>query len=419
MSAGEGAGATGPVPPWGRVDEAGTVWVRTADGEREVGSYPGAGDEAALAYFTRKYDELAGQVRLLEARVRGTGLSPAEAQAGVTRLRAAVTGARAVGDLDALLARLDALAPKLEERSAALAAAKASERQADRTRKEALVAEAETLAGSTSWKSAGDRLRALVEEWKAAPRLERRVDDELWKRFSAARSTFDRNRRQHFSSLDAQRGEAKDSKAKIVAEAEALKDSTEWGATAARYRDLMTAWKASPRAGKADEEALWERFRAAQDAFFAARNATMRERDSEQRANLTAKSALAREAEALLPVTDVAAARRALRELHERWEAIGHVPRESRAAVEGRLKAVEDAVNGAEESSWRRSNPEARARAEATVAQLETTIAKLEAERASAQAGGDARKVADADAALQARSAWLAEARKVLAEVTG
>ncbi|WP_367882112.1 hypothetical protein [Rathayibacter oskolensis] len=56
--------------PWGRVGDDGTVYVRVGDGEREVGQYPDASPEEALAYYERKYVELAGQVSLLEQRAK-------------------------------------------------------------------------------------------------------------------------------------------------------------------------------------------------------------------------------------------------------------------------------------------------------------------------------------------------------------
>ncbi len=404
---------------WGRVDDNGTVWVRVADGEREVGSYPGATPEEALAYFGRKYDELAGQITLLEQRVRTTDLPAKEAIAGIAKLHETLALAHAVGDLGALAARLSALLTLVEERKGAQDAARAKAREEARARKEAIVGEAEQLATSTAWKASGDRLRTLLDEWKAAPRLDRKSDDALWKRFSAARNGFDRARRHHFASLDAQRDEVRAVKERLVREAEALSGSTDWGPTAGAYRDLMTQWKAAGRAGKADEERLWQAFRAAQDAFFSARNATFSERDAEQRENLAAKEGIAAEAERLLPVGDLAATKAALRGLQERWESIGHVPRDARATVEGRFHRVEDAVREAEESRWSRSNPEARARAEATVTQLQASLVKLQRDLDRAEATGDARAATDVRAALEARQAWLVEAEKALAEFTG
>ena len=401
---------------WGRVADDGTVYVRTAEGERPVGSYPDASPEEALAYFGRKFDELAGQVDLLEQRVRAGGIAPKDAGSTLTHLQEAVTEANAVGDLAALLTRLDAVATQIEERRKRSEAARAKAREAAAASKERIVEEAEKLSTSSDWKRAGDRLRELLEEWKKAPRLERKVDDALWKRFSHARTAFDKRRRVHFAELDEQRGEAAARKEKLIKKAEELSTSKEWGDTARAYRDLMTEWKAAGRARRDVEDKLWERFRAAQDVFFAARAEVFAERDAGQAENLEKKRSLASEAEALLPITDLKSARAALRHVHEQWEAVGHVPRSDRDAVENRLKKVDDAVRAAEEAEWARSNPEARARAEATVSQLRTSIASLEADAAKARTAGNEKKAADAESAAEARRSWLVEAERTLAE---
>jgi uncharacterized protein DUF349 len=402
---------------WGRVDDDGTVYVRTPEGERPVGSYPGATPEEALAYFGRKYDELEGQVDLLEQRLKSTDIPPKEAMAKVDQLRASVDDAHAVGDLTGLTGRLEGLLPLVESRRAEQDAARAKAREESLAQKERIVAEAEALATSTEWKKSGDRLRALLEEWKAAPRLDRKTDDALWKRFSHARTAFDKSRRAHFATLDSQRDEAAAAKEKIVKEAEALSTSTEWRETATAFRALMDRWKASGRAKRDVDDALWARFRAAQEAFFNARSAVFAERDASLRGNLEKKEALLVEAEALLPVgADPRSARAALRSLHDKWEAAGHVPRSDRDRVEGRLHAVDEAVRAAEESQWRRTNPEARARAEATVSQLQTSLTKLEAELAEAERSGATKKADDARAAIDARRSWLVEAEKTLAE---
>ena len=117
-------------------------------------------------------------------------------------------------------------------------------------------------------------------------------------------------------------------------------------------------------------------------------------------------------------MTDVRSARAAMRGVHERWEAIGHVPRPARDKVEGRLKRVDDAVRGADESEWRRSNPEARARAEATVAQLQASIATLDAQADAARQAGNADEASKAEEAAAARREWLTEAEKTLAELS-
>ena len=327
--------------PWVRVDESGTVYVRTADGERVVGSWQAGSPEEALAYFKRKYDGLVVEIGLLERRVRTTDLSAKDATAAIDHLRSSVVDAHAVGDLDALVKRLDALAGEVEARREERKAAKAKATEQARSTKEQLVAEAEELSESEQWRVAGERLRALVDTWKGLPRLDRKTDDELWHRFSHARSVFSKRRKAHFASLDQQREQARQVKERLVREAEELSGSTDWGPTAARYRELMAEWKAAGRAQREAEDELWNRFRGAQDVFFAARSEVFAERDSEQRENLTRKEELVAEAEKLLPIGDLKAARAAFRSVNERWEAIGHVPRHARPRIEGRLHAVD------------------------------------------------------------------------------
>ena len=405
--------------PWGRVDEAGTVYVRTAEGEKIAGSWQAGSPEEALAYFERKYEGLVVEIGLLERRLESTDLSTKDAMTAIEHLREQVDAHHAVGDLDALSKRLDTLTANVEQRREQRKAQKAQQSEEARRRKEELVAEAEELAQSEQWRAAGDRLRALVESWKGLPRLDRRTDDALWHRFSHARSTFSKRRKAHFAQLDAQREEARQRKERLVAEAEALSDSRDWGPTAAKYRELMQEWKAAGRAQREHEEDLWQRFRGAQDVFFQARSAAFAERDAEQRENLTRKEELVAEAEKLLPVTDHKAARAAFRGINERWDAIGHVPRDAKAKIEGRLHAVERAIEDAEEAEWRRSNPEARARAAGLTGQLQDAVDKLRAQVEKARSAGNEAKAQKLEKELAGRQELLDQALKGLQEFGG
>ncbi|QMU76405.1 DUF349 domain-containing protein [Streptacidiphilus sp. PB12-B1b] len=405
--------------PWGRVDDEGTVYVRTAEGERVVGSWQAGSPDEALAYFTRKYDGIAVEIGLLERRVRTTDLAAKDALTAVEHLRAQVVEGHAVGDLAALAKRLDALVSEVESRREERRAARAKAQEEARGSKEALVSEAEQLAESTSWREAGDRLRALVDSWKALPRLDRKADDELWHRFSHARSTFSKRRKAHFATLDQQRDEARQQKEKLAKEAESLSGSTDWGATAARYRELMTEWKAAGRAQREAEDELWARFRGAQDVFFQARSAVFDERDAGERENQTLKEALLVEAEALLPIGDLKAAKASYRSISERWEEIGHVPRDARPKLEARLHTVDRAIREAEEAEWQRSNPEARARAEGMTGLLQAAVDKLEKQIEAARAKNDSSRVAKLEAELSGRRELLDQARKGLQEFGG
>jgi Domain of Unknown Function (DUF349) len=406
-----------PNDPWGRVDADGTVFVRTADGERVIGSWQ-AGDAAeALAFFKRKFDALVTEVELLEQRIKTTDLSPAHAQAGIERLIEAVTDAHAIGDLDGLLARIETLRGLVDHRREEFKAAREGARKEAKQIKERIVAEAERIAAeATHWKISGERMRQLLEEWKAAPRAERAVEAALWKRLSAARNAFTKRRKSYFSTLETERETIRIRKEKLVAEAEALASSTDWTATANAFRELMRSWKSAGRAARGVEDDLWNRFKAAQDTFFTARGELFAQRDAELREHAAAKEKLLTEAERLLPVQDVRAARSALRAIQEHWEEAGPVPREARERLESGLRRVEDAVRKAEDTQWRRANPEARARAEGTVAQLRAAISQLEKQLAGAREQGDEKAAARADEALVARKSWLAEAERTLSE---
>jgi hypothetical protein len=402
--------------PWGRVSEDGSVYVRTSDGERKVGQWPDGDPSEALAFFKKRYDDLAFEVDLLEQRVKAGALGPDEAAASVKQVRAAIAEAQAVGDLDGLNTRLDALTATIGERREQRKAERAKKVEEAKVRKEKIATEAERICESSDWRNGANRMRELLDEWKALPRLDKGTDDTLWRRFSTARTTYTRRRKSHFSELNEKRDSARVVKEKLVVEAEALSDSTDWGPTSGQYRDLMRQWKAAGPAPKGVDDQLWKRFRGAQDKFFGARDAANAELDREFAANAEKKEAILVEAEALLPVTDLKAAREAFRDLADRWDAAGKVPRDRMKELEGRIRKVEQAIRGVEDDQWRRSNPEARARAADTVSQLESSLAELQAKHDKAVAAGNSKKAEEHASAIEARRSWLTEAQKALDE---
>ena len=406
--------------PWGRVDDDGTVYVRTADGERVVGSWQAGTPAEALAFFERKYLALETEVSLLEQRISTTDLSPAQARATLTRLLAACQDAHAVGDLDGLRLRLETMTGLVDHRREETRAAREQARVQAQEHKERIVAEAERIAvEATHWKISGERMRQLLEEWKTAPRADRAVETVLWKRLSAARNAFTKRRKAYFAGLEDEREGARARKEKLAAEAEVLATSTDWGPTATAYRELMRSWKEAGRADRTAEEELWSRFKAAQDGFFAARAAVFSAKDAELQEHAAAKQQLLAEAEKLLPVTNARAARATLRGIQERWERIGGVPRDAQEKLEGGLRRIEETVRKADDNQWRRSNPEALSRAKDTVEQIRSAISQLETQLQRAREQGDQKAEQLADEALNARREWLREAERTLAELSG
>ncbi|MDP9797014.1 hypothetical protein J2S43_005526 [Catenuloplanes nepalensis] len=389
---------------YGRVDADGTVYCKTADGERVVGSWQAGTPEEGLAHFARRFADKVTEVDLIEARLKSGAADAAHSLSSVKRLRAELAEAHVVGDVDGLAARLDRLTTQAEESAAAAKAAKETARTEAQARKVALVEEAEKIAAeSTGWKAAGDRLKEILDEWKTIRGIDKKTDGELWKRFAAARDGFTRRRGAHFATLDGQRKQAQGAKEDLVKEAESLSASEDWADTAARLKDLMTQWKAAPRASKEAEQRLWDRFRAAQDAFFSRRSEVFSARDAELKGNLERKQALLAEAEAVDVDADPKVAQNKLREIQGQWHDIGRVPRENMASLDRRMRAIEDKLRQAMDSAWRRTEPSANP----LLAQMRDQVAEAEQRLERAKAAGDAKRIREAEKALESKQQFL------------
>ncbi|PRC41612.1 DUF349 domain-containing protein [Mycobacterium sp. ITM-2017-0098] len=381
---------------FGRVDPDGTVWLITASGERTIGSWQAGDPEAAFTHFGRRFDDLQTEVVLLETRLASGSGDARKIRSAAKTLAETLPEAHVLGDIDSLATRLAAIVEHADSATQEEKAKREELRAAHTARKEALAAEAEDLAANaTQWKTAGDRLRAILDEWKTITGLDRKVDDALWKRYSAARETFNRRRGSHFADLDRERAGAKQAKEALCERAEALCDSTDWGPTSGTFRDLLAEWKAAGRASKDVDDVLWHRFKAAQDKFFSARNAATSERDSEFRANAQAKEALLAEAERI-DFSDLNVAKAAFRAIGDKWDAIGKVPRERSADLERRMRALEKKIRDAPTGGV---DPEAQARAD----QFRARVEQFERQAEKAAAAG---RTKDAEQARASAEQW-------------
>jgi len=395
---------------FGRVAEDGTVYLSTAGGERVIGSWQAGEPDAAFDHFGRRFDDLATEVALMETRLASGTADARRTKAAAAALAESLPTANVLGDLDALAARLAVIADHAEETAAAQRARRDEQRAQQTARKEALAAEAEDLAANaTQWKTAGDRMRAILDEWRTITGLDRKTDDALWKRYSAARDAFNRRRGAHFAELDRERAGAREAKERLCTRAEELSGSTDWAATAAKFRDLLGEWKSAGRAAKDVDDALWQRFKAAQDTFFAARNALNAEREAEFQANAEAKEKLLAEAEKI-DVSNLRAAQSALRGITDRWDAVGKAPRDSSAELERRLRAVEKKVRDAADAG--RIDPEAQARAE----QFRARAEQFERQAEKAAAAGRDREAEEARASAAQWREWATAAAQAVAK---
>jgi len=396
---------------YGYVDDEGNVFLNGPSGASKIGQYAAGEPNEGLAFFTKRYHDLISEIELAVARLKDGKGNAESITALIERIDKAIESPNLLGDFDKIRAGKDSLLAGFEEHKAAASAKKAEAKAAALAKREELVALAESLANSTAWKVSGEKYKELLDQWKQLPNADRAKEQELWKRFSHARSAFDKARRAYFTTLDARRTEAVNLKKTLIKKADELAESTEWANTTTAYKKLMDDWKATARAAKGQEEKLWAEFKAAQDKFFANRNAANTVRDEEFSKNLDVKLELLTKAEALLPITDVETAKAVLREIQESWEKAGHVPRNDKDKVERRLKVVEEAIRKLQEEQWHRTKPEVVERANSLVTSFEASIAKLEKQKAAAQTAGKTSDVTKLDAQIVQAQALLEAAR--------
>lgn len=400
---------------FGRVDDNGTVFVKDGDAEREVGQFPDVSKEEALALYARRFLDLKAKLDLLATRLASPNIKAREIDESVKLLGEETSEPAVVGDLAALKAQYEELKAAGEAKKTEIAEARKAAQAKAVAERTAIVEKAEALAASlgdnTNWRSTADKFRNLFDEWQNHQRTTIRIDkpeaEALWKRFSAARTTFNQSRRKWAQARDNERSQAKEAKEAIIAEANELKDSTAWGETSRKFNELMDRWKKAGRAGRNEDDALWAKFREAADTFFNARQADRDQINSSEKENLAAKEALLVKAEALVPVKTDAEAKKARQELakiQEEWDQIGYVPRDAMRRIENRLDAVDKQIKAIEDAAWKQTDPEADARKSSFEEQLHAQLAELDAKIA---AESDPKKKAKLEAEKATKEQWL------------
>jgi len=404
---------------YGRVENDGTVLVKMPDGsEKQVGQWAAGDPNDGLTFYIRKFHEIENEISLTLQRLKeGKGNAEAAFKL-IERVKTNLENPTFVGDLSILSTKIEELQVIAAVKKAEFSAAKSIAKEKAMEKRKQLVEEAEKLIDSKQWKVTTQRFKEIVEEWKKLPHGTKSDEQALWKRFSTARSAFDKTRRQYFSTLEAGRKEANKVKSEIVTQAKAIAESKDWTDTANKFRNLMAKWKSAPILERKEEQKLWKEFKLAQDVFFAARTAALSVMDEEHTKNLEAKKVLAEKAEKILPITDIKSARQALKPIQEEWSKIGHVPRKDKEKIESRLKSVEEAIRSAEKNELNRTDPAKSARAQSTMELLEAKLAKTEKERDAAIAKGDTKKAESLSSTIESQKMLLEATKVTLADFT-
>ena len=387
---------------FGRVDADGTVWVKDGDW-RSVGQVVDVSADEALAFYVVRFTELASQVTLLEQRSKA-GASARDLSAAIEKLVVALTDAHAVGDLNALRLRVGVVAEsiaglkdKQDAENKEASAQSLERRKAIVDRVEAIAAQ---ITGSIHWRNAQKEIADLFDSWKEEQKLPHRIPkkaaDELWNRFKTARQTFDRAQRAFFQTKQSADKEAKSVKTDLCEKAEALAPKGADGI--GQYRGLLEEWKKAPRAARALDNQLWDRFKAAGDALYSAGSA-------EWTANGEAKEALLSQFQHLLTENDADVAKRGFRDLRTKWDLLGNVAKADERRINDGIRAIERHVRTLETDHLERTNPAKVALREGFAAQVEASIAQLEAQAAGLS---DADAMARIQSEIASKKEWLA-----------
>ena len=404
---------------FGRVDEENNVYVQ--DGaERKVGQYPGVSKDEALAYFSRKFEDIAAQVRILEQRVANKVDAP-----GLRKIAAKLSEdlkePAVVGNIPDLRRRVENLSGKITALTAEKSEAQKEEVTQAIAQRNEVATRAEELANQDSkkiqWKTSGAEMTALFEKWqalqKSGVKVPKKDADAIWKRFSSARTKFESAKRAYFAGLDSVNKQTKAKKINIVERAESLASGGSEDISA--YRKLLDEWKLSGRVTGKVDDALWLRFKAAGDTIYAKKSVTAAAESVTFEENLVAKLEVLKDAANIDPEKDLAAAKKSLSTMQARWEKIGKVPKEKVRELDDKFKAIESRVKSVEQEQWRKTDPTTIDRTNSVSSQLEESILKLEKDLQAANASSDTKAIQKATEALEARKAWLEVVRATVA----
>jgi hypothetical protein len=394
---------------FGRVDDDGTVSVREDQTWRAVGSFPDGTPEEALAYFTRKFDDLEATVSLAEQRVKA-GAAVRDITKQLDRLDKDLVEPAAVGDIVALRARVQALREQLPTLGAKQDEASQAAVAEALAHREKIVADMEGIAAQdpskVRWKQATATMTELFEAWQThqqtGPRVPKKTADELWGRFRTARNTLEKARRAYFQDLDKASKEAKTVKKELIAAAESLVEKGAAGISG--YRNLLDKWKEAPRASKSVEDGLWAQFKKAGDALYGAKAEEEKRDDETNSVNAESTKALLAEFADILTLSDRDQASQRLRIFHTRFAALGPVPKKDVRAIDDQVKKLDVHVKSLEQEFWTKNDPEKKARSQSMTGQLTAAIEELE----SKIQGASGAEKADLESELATKKAWLA-----------
>lgn len=276
-------------------------------------------------------------------------------------------------DRDDLTVRLQAVRASLQPRIQEMRESEEWKRWANVQVQEELCGKMEALiaVADEDPEKAATEMKALQERWKPVAAAPRSQAGALWTRFKAAQDQVYEKCKDFFAQQAVDRAEHLQAKTALVEKAEALKDSTDWVRTADAIKALQAEWKSIGPVTRGHERAIWERFRAACDAFFTRRQEDLKQRKQDWTENLRRKEALVTEAEQLAQSSEWEKAAARIKQLQIEWKGIGPIKRSKSEAIWQRFRAACDLFF----ERFKNRDSEA---LQGKVADRETAVAELE-----------------------------------------
>lgn len=182
------------------------------------------------------------------------------------------------------------------------------------------------LTNFASWESKTQEVIALQNKWKTIGFAPQKMNVKIFERFRKACDEFFRKKGEFFKSLKEGMNENLEKKRALCEKAEALKDSTDWKATADELTKLQKEWKTIGPVAKKYSDAVWKRFISACDYFFEQKNKATSSQRSVEQENLEKKKAIIEKLNAINDQMDTEEATQLVRDLMKEWNGIGHVP---------------------------------------------------------------------------------------------
>ena len=193
------------------------------------------------------------------------------------------------------------------------------------------------------WEEMTKQVLAIQAEWKTVGFTPRKVNAEIFERFRMACDRFFQAKTAYFKANREKLNANLTAKNALIEKAEALKDSTDWGATTNKFVELQKEWKAIGPVAHKVSDAIWKRFNDACNYFFEQKNAANAGQRKEEEANLELKKGVIAELEKLVENASDDLLK-SVRELQARWNEIGHVPYSKKEKMYRRYRELCDKI---------------------------------------------------------------------------